>query len=185
VALHGRGGVRPRGREPQRSHARRARSTSMTTTASPTHDAPSARSLPRLFSNFTRCTSCRRTTTAHRSASTVTLTLRSLRGPSNSQKNTPCQVESPSVPSITGIVSDGPIRPALRCASPLPSWRSCNQTLGRGRANWRASERQHFSAPGVWRTCDVQLEVWDFANPSGSAKSLSGFNQTTRRKPRP
>jgi len=32
----------------------------MITTASPTHDAPSARSLP-VFSNFTRCASCRRT----------------------------------------------------------------------------------------------------------------------------
>ena len=33
----------------------------MITTASSAHDAPSARSLPRLFSNSTRCESCRRT----------------------------------------------------------------------------------------------------------------------------
>jgi hypothetical protein len=33
----------------------------MITTASPTQDSPSARTLPRLFSNFTRCANCRGT----------------------------------------------------------------------------------------------------------------------------
>ena len=37
----------------------------------------------------------------------MTISLFSL-GPSNSQKKTFCHVESPGLPSITGIVSDGP-----------------------------------------------------------------------------
>jgi len=43
---------------------------------------------------------------------TVQNTLLSACGPSNSQKKIPCLVESPGLPYITGIVSEGPIKPA-------------------------------------------------------------------------
>ena len=80
--------------------------------------------------------------------------LRSPRGPSNSQKKIPCHVESPSTPSITGIVSEGPTKPALRCASPLPSWRSCNQTPG-----GMSLRSQSFETPEVCVAADRRHSV--------------------------
>ena len=83
-----------------------------------------------------------------RSAMRVQSTRRSLRGPSNSQKKMFCQRESPSLPLTTGMVSEGPTRPDLRWASPLPSWASCSQTpLGMSLRRRSTTSRCHALVP--------------------------------------
>src|SRR5262249_17031526 len=61
-----------------------------------------------------------------------TITLRSCLGPSNSQRNTFCQVPRQRRPSATGIVSDGPTIALLICAAALPSIRSWSQPAWSG-----------------------------------------------------
>lgn len=54
------------------------------------------------------------------------ITFRDVLGPSNSQKKMFCHVLRRSCPFCTGIISDGPTRPAFICASPFPSILSCS-----------------------------------------------------------
>jgi hypothetical protein len=57
---------------------------------------------------------------SHAPPITCTRTVRVL-GPSNSQKKTPCQVPSASLPPLTGIQAEEPIRLVFTWASELPS----------------------------------------------------------------
>ena len=58
----------------------------------------------------------------HRYDRTWTVTVRWRGRSSKSMSTTCCQVPSASRPSMTGIVSDGPITAARRCACALLSW---------------------------------------------------------------
>ncbi len=49
------------------------------------------------------------------------ISTRRRRGPSNSQRYTPCQVPSAGRPSMIGTMAEKPMMDALRCASELPS----------------------------------------------------------------
>jgi hypothetical protein len=50
----------------------------------------------------------------HLSSIIVQTIFLSVRGPSNSQRKTFCQVDKPTFPSISGIVSEGPTNPDFK-----------------------------------------------------------------------